>query len=210
MSTPLIIYHRGRHGADIGIKENTLDAFDRAIKEGARMIEFDVWGDLRVAHGPGPHFDAPTLNEVLDVIRGRAAINIELKSPRALPKLAAALSWATTFGHFGVNDIVLSSFHHETAFEAKRLYPRLRVGVINDGVLPSWFIGRLAVRGINNLHIDWMNMYMDLEGGYAMREAAMRFHMGIWVYTVNTRKVFHDVSCYGASAVFTDRPDLLK
>ncbi len=49
---PPIIYHRGRHGKGIRIKENAIEAFERAVNDGASMIKCGVWDDFRVIHGP--------------------------------------------------------------------------------------------------------------------------------------------------------------
>lgn len=207
---PLIIYHRGRHGTDIRVKENTLKAFERAIKEGAAMVEFDVWTGLRVAHDPGENSSAPTLPEVLQTIRARCAVNIEIKSPAMLDATLCVIDEALTSGPWTVRQITLSAFHHATAVKAKRQFPELRVGVINDGVLEPMYINWLARQSVNNLHLDWANIYMDIENGCRMRAVAQANGMRIWVWTVNTREIFDTVATYGAEAVFTDKPQLFR
>src|SRR3989344_8512200 len=87
----MIIYHRVRHGTINGLtyKENTLEAFALAIQEGAEMVEFDVWSDLRVAHDPGgANTNAATLTQVLDFIDAQCTVNIEVKSPEAVDAVA--------------------------------------------------------------------------------------------------------------------------
>lgn len=207
---PLVIYHRGRHGRDVRIKENTIKAFQRAIKEGARMVEFDVWTGLRVAHDQNPDAAVPTLPEVLEAIRARCAVNIEIKSPLALEGVINAIDEALTLGCWTAKQIVVSSFHHSTALLAKRAFPELEVGVINDGVLEPPYVEWLARQGIDNLHLEWANIYMDIEDNYTMRRAARASSMHIWVWTVNTKAIFDTVVAYGAEAVFTDKPQLFR
>lgn len=207
---PLIIYHRGRHGKDIRIQENTLKAFERAIKEGAAMVEFDVWTGLRIAHDPGANTLVPTLPEALECIHARCAINIEIKSPEASERVMEVIESALTEGCWTPKKIVVSSFHHGAAITMKREFPQLRIGIINDGVLEPSHIDWLAKQGINNLHLDWANIYMDIEDGCRMRSAALQSGLKIWVWTVNTKEVFDTVVEYGAEAIFTDKPQLFR
>ncbi|HEY9585167.1 MAG TPA: glycerophosphodiester phosphodiesterase [Candidatus Paceibacterota bacterium] len=207
---PLIIYHRGRHGKDIRVKENTLRAFSRAIKEGAAMVEFDVWSGLRITHDPNPSTPVPTLTEALDLIRGRCAVNIEIKSPEVANKAMGIIAEALSLGPWAPEQIVVSSFHHKTALRVKHVFPELRVGVVNDGVLELSYIDWIAKQGVDNLHLEWVNVYMDIEDGCRMRKALRANNMQIWVWTVNTKEIFDVVTAYGADAVFTDKPQLFR
>lgn len=207
---PLIIYHRGRHGRGIRIKENTLLAFERAIKEGAVMIEFDVQGDLKVAHDPNPDSSAPTLWGVMDVLRARTKVNIEIKSPKGVPELLEVIEDAITMGCWTANQIVVSSFHHETAIRVKKVFPEIAVGVVNRGVLAPAYVNWLARESVDNLHVEWLDIIMDIENGHRMRDAALANNMQIWAWTVNTKVIFDTVVEYGAEAIFTDKPQLFR
>lgn len=210
--SPLIIYHRGRHGQiseKIYLEENSLSAFEQAIREGAEMIEFDVWTGLHVAHDPGK-VGVPTLTEVLELINGRCRINVEIKSPAAAPEALIKIKEVLTSGLWEPEQIVLSAFHHETAIYCKQELPQLRVGVINDGVLLTPYIEMLRAKGIDNLHVDWANIYMDKEAGCRMLGVVRKLKMQVWTWTVNSVDVFNAVSAYGVDAVFTDRPDLIR
>src|SRR5262245_55192846 len=106
---PLVIAHRGASAAE---PENTLRAFDLAIKQGAQMIELDLQltRDNRVVviHDPvldhttdlkgridqlslaevkradaGKGERVPTLEETLDLTRRKATLYLEIKDPRA-------------------------------------------------------------------------------------------------------------------------------
>lgn len=208
--TPLVIYHRGRHGKGICYKENTIGAFERAIKEGARMIEFDVCAGLRVAHDPSPAIAVPTLEEALDAIHARCAVNIEIKSPQAAESVIEVIDDALTLGCWTTNKIVVSSFHHKTVITMKQQFPQLRVGVINVGVIEPYYVDWLGRQNIDNLHIAWESISMDIEDGCRMRSALRANNMAIWVFTVNTKEIFDTVVGYGAEAVFTDKPQLFR
>ena len=81
----LVIAHRG---ASWELPENTLPAFERAIELGADFVELDVHADadgrlVVVTHDPPKRGGVyPTLEEALDLCRGRIGVMVELKTPR--------------------------------------------------------------------------------------------------------------------------------
>src|ERR1700675_3455622 len=80
----LVIAHRG---ASAELPENTLPAFERALELGADFVELDVHADasgrLVVTHDrPQPGRVYPTLEETLELMRGRIPAMVELKTPR--------------------------------------------------------------------------------------------------------------------------------
>jgi glycerophosphoryl diester phosphodiesterase len=108
---PLVIAHRGTHGA--GVAENTLAAFRQAAALGADMIELDVRlaadGELVVFHdekvGPDAvgsltlaalrersETDIPRLTEVLDWASGRIGLDVELKEDGYVDRVAELLA----------------------------------------------------------------------------------------------------------------------
>src|SRR5215831_14848652 len=106
---PLVIAHRGASAYE---PENTLRAFDLAIRQGAQMIELDLHvtcdNHVVVIHDPtldhttnltgrvdrltlaevrradaGKGERVPTLDETLDLTLGRVRLYLEIKDPRA-------------------------------------------------------------------------------------------------------------------------------
>src|ERR1017187_147021 len=99
---PIIVAHRG---ASFGSRSTTLAAFERAVAGGAEMVEFDVRltadRELLVFHDS--HVDGvpvselaladiqaayasenqrlPLLGELVEIARGRATLNVEVKEP---------------------------------------------------------------------------------------------------------------------------------
>jgi glycerophosphoryl diester phosphodiesterase len=73
----------GHRGAAGHAPENTIESFEKAYALGCNEVETDVWladdGRLLISHDrPGPDVKL-TLEEVLDLCRGRMSVNIELK-----------------------------------------------------------------------------------------------------------------------------------
>lgn len=150
---PWIIAHRGASEEE---PENTLRAFARAIELEADMVELDVHlsrdGHLVVIHdarvdkttdGAGEvaalalaelrAFDAgkgeriPTLEEVFELVRGRAAVYVELKGVGTSGPAVQAVR------RHGVEDeVIVGSFHPEMVLEA---------GARSSGIATSLLVG---------------------------------------------------------------------
>lgn len=75
------IGHRGARGH---APENTLASFEKALELGCDEVETDVWhgddGRLVISHDRPAATAALTLDEVLDVCRGRVGVNVEVKA----------------------------------------------------------------------------------------------------------------------------------
>jgi glycerophosphoryl diester phosphodiesterase len=183
----LVIAHRG---ASFDLPENTIPAFERAIEVGADYVELDVHNDLSVTHDrPKRGVTYPTLDEVLEVCRGRIGVMVELKRPRGdtVKRALARLD----------DDAVLVCFQRPPLEEARRLRPGIRTvqhvgfGVsIRRAAQGAWAAGfqneRLTRRGL---------------------AAAQRLGLETTVYTVNEEARMLELQRLGVSGIFTDRPD---
>jgi glycerophosphoryl diester phosphodiesterase len=149
-----IIGHRGAAAAE---PENTLRGFHRALEVGAAAVELDVQvtkdGRLAVIHdetvdrttnGRGrvkdfnlaelQRLDAgqgeriPALEEVVELVRGRGQLLVELKQPEAAPPLLRLCREHRLF-----EDLRAISFWHPVIKALKEQEPRLRTGVLLVG-----------------------------------------------------------------------------
>jgi glycerophosphoryl diester phosphodiesterase len=195
--TPFVIAHRG---ASWDLPENTLQAFERAIEDGADFVEFDVHaqGDrLVVVHDPPrPGQAYPLLEEALEVVRGRACAMVELKQPFRYRRLEVV---SRTLALLADED-VLTSFEGAALREAHRRRPALRclqhvgVGVsITAAARYAWGAGladdRVTSRGL---------------------ERARTHGLATVVYTVNERERMRDLAELGVTGIVTDRPNLMR
>jgi glycerophosphoryl diester phosphodiesterase len=212
----LVIAHRG---ASADERENTLPAFERAIQQGADYVELDVQasadGALVVFHDTdlgrltplrGPlrrrraaelaEVGIPTLEEVLELTRGRIGVMAELKSAYLYRRHDLV---RRTVELLGPDDVALS-FERRAVREAHRLRPRLRVlqhvgyGVsIRAASAYAWGVGfsdaRVTPRGLR-------------------RAAAAG--LARLVYTVNDEPRLRELVAAGVEGIFTDRPALLR
>jgi glycerophosphoryl diester phosphodiesterase len=182
-----VIAHRG---ASFDFPENTLPAFERAIEVGADYLEFDVHNDLSVTHDrPKRGVSYPTLDEVLEVCRGRIGLMVELKRPRGdtVRRTLERLD----------DDAVLVCFQRPPLEEARRLRPGIRtVQHVGFGVSIRRAAQGAWAAGFQNERVTKRGVL-----------AAQRLGLETTVYTVNDEARMLELQRLGVSGVFTDRPD---
>ena len=209
-----VIAHRG---ASWDEPENSLPAFERAIAVGADFVEFDVQaasdGALVVFHDvqldrltplAGPlrrrplaelrEVGIPTLEDVLELMRGRIGVMAELKSPHLYRRHNVVARTVAILGP----DAVVISFSRPALLAAHRTRPELRllqhVGhgtAIATAAGYAWGVGfgdsRVTPRGLAKAHA---------------------FGLATTVYTVNEPARMRELEALGVNGLFTDRPDL--
>ncbi|MBV8396286.1 MAG: glycerophosphodiester phosphodiesterase [Actinobacteria bacterium] len=142
---PHVIAHRGVWGA--GVHENSLAAFEQAIEVGADMIELDVrrtrdrelivfhdaeFAGTPVAELTRPELEdstgmrPPSLEEALEFVRGRIALDVELKESGYEEELAGPLSSFAASG----GDLIVSSFDDVVLARLKGFLPQLECGLL--------------------------------------------------------------------------------
>jgi glycerophosphoryl diester phosphodiesterase len=190
----LVIAHRG---ASSELPENTLPAFERAIELGADAIELDVHADaegrLVLTHdAPRADRSYPTLEEALDLCRGRITVMVELKTPRRYRRHDVV---ARTVRLLSDDDVVVC-FQRAALEEARSLHPSIRTcqhvgfGVSIRAARDAWAAGfsdsRVTRRGL---------------------AAAHELGLVPLVYTVNEVARMRELEDAGAAGIFTDRLD---
>ena len=214
--SPLVIAHRG---ASFHERENTLTAFERAIQLGADLVELDVQvsrdGALVVFHdleldrltpvsGPLRRRDAtelralgiPTLEEALEVMRGRVGVLADLKGAwlyrrHDLPQRVAAL--------LGPDDAV-AGFQPRALLEAHRARPELRV---------LQHLGcRVSIR--RAARYAWAAGFHDRRVTKRGLALAQRLGLATVVYTVNDARRMRALAELGVDGIVSDRVDVLR
>ena len=191
----IVIAHRG---ASWELPENTLPAFERAIELGADYVELDVHataaGALVVTHDrPARGTAYPTLEQALELCRGRIGVMVELKTPRRYRRHDVVARTVRLLG----SDDVLICFQRPPLEQARALRPGLRTvqhvgfGVSIRAARDAWAAGfadrRVTARGL---------------------AAARGLGLETLVYTVNEPARMRELAALGAGGIFTDRPDL--
>jgi len=225
---PAIFAHRG---ASHDAPENTLKAFQLALEQGSDGIELDVHlsadGHVVVFHdnelsrttngrgrveekrleelrlldaGEGERI--PTLAEVLDLVRDKLTINIELKGfsgemkrlPRAVLELVS---------DFGLEEhVIYSSFDPRMLIQLHRVDSAARAGML----LPP---GVGAVRAVFSQFVHPWSLhphYGSVNRGFLRR--THKFNYQVFTWTVNQREDIQRMIDLGVDGIITDLPVL--
>jgi glycerophosphoryl diester phosphodiesterase len=218
--------HRGASGH---APENTLLAITTALSMGVAWIELDVFavqGELVVIHdsrverttnGRGNihrlsleylrSLDAgggekiPFLGEVLDVVSGRAGVNIELKGKGTADLVAPLLHAHIAEGCFTPDQFLVTSFNHQEIRRFAELSPQIRTGA-NIFSLPlhnARFAEKLGVYSIE-IQKDVLTRKFV--------EDAHRRGFKVFVFTINHSDDLEQMASLGVDGFFTNYPQL--
>ncbi len=216
--------HRGASGYE---PENTLRSFSRALELGARWIELDlriVEDELVVFHdrtlsrraGVGGVVEKqkldrirvldvgrgekiPLLAEVLNVIKGRARAQLELKGRGTGEKAAHYLNNLLSAG-WAPDTFLVSSFDHEEILEFIKHAPSIPVGLLCYGFPLHTIAMAQAIRAYS--------VHLNLEAVTAQRVTTIQAAgFRVFVYTVNEPADIAAMKALGVDGIFSDFPD---
>jgi glycerophosphoryl diester phosphodiesterase len=222
MTKQIVIGHRGASGM---APENTLLAFQLAYELGAHMIETDVQKtedgvlvclhDYEVDHttngtgavaeltfreirtlDAGKGAKIPTLDEVLDFVRGKMKINIELKITEIEKEVLSAVREREM-----VSDVIISSFYHGTLIATKTLDDRIFTAILETKLREEIisYVIELEANALNPNH------------EYITPDIIVQAHsrdIQVFPWTVNDSTQIQTLYEMGVDGVITDFPDI--
>jgi glycerophosphoryl diester phosphodiesterase len=219
-----IIGHRGARGVE---PENTMRSFRKALELGVDYIECDVHSTKdghivlmhdhtvdRTTNGTGPvnsftfdeirRLDAgkgeivPTLQELLDLARGKVKLHIELKDETATEATVRLVEKYKMEA-----DVFLTSGNTETLKRVRELNPSISTEHI-FGQPPDDAIERALSAGAKRVscHIS------HLTGEFVQKAHENRLHVIAW--PPNTLEEAKKAIECGVDLICTDRPDIVK
>ncbi len=219
----LVIAHRG---ASIAEKENTLAAVQRAVEDGATHIEIDVQrtsdGQILVAHDADMMrlarsplvinrstfdelraitFDGhqlPTLDEVIDVCKGKAILLVELKSYSGPSDKLVNETVAVLQRREMLSGAYVMSLKLNEVLAVQRLEPSLRVGFLTSATLGD----------LSRLDVDFLAVSRS-QATDALVAASHAQDRQVYVWTINQRADMIRMIDRGVDGIITDAPDLL-
>ena len=216
-----VIGHRGAAGL---APENTLASFSHAVRLGVDAVELDVHlsadGRLVVIHDAGVErttngsgkvaattfaalrrLDAgdgeriPTLDEVLEAVPARVAVNIELKGRGTAAPVARAVADRN-------RTLLVSAFDHGELARFRDLCPDIPCAPL----LAEWRPGVLGTaRALDAWSVNLADRIADKPTVSAVRESGRL----CLVYTVNDAERAAALHAMGVAGVFSDFPDRL-
>jgi glycerophosphoryl diester phosphodiesterase len=223
----LCFAHRGASGHE---PENTLSAIEKAITLGADWIEIDLYlveKELIVFHdqrlerttnGTGlimeqsleyiRSLDAgngqriPILREVLDLVKCRAGINIELKGPGTADEAVSLIHNYIKKEKWTHEEFLISSFNHHELKRVNHLAPRIKTGALVVGI-PIGYARFAQELGAYSVHCD-----LDFVNEAFIRDAHAR-NLKVFVFTVNNRNDLVRMKALGVDGIFTNYPEIV-
>ena len=250
-SNVLVVAHRG--GAALA-PEDTLAAFENALKIGVDQVECDVHlstdGELVVMHDPDlsrttngagqiseltlaeikklnaaakfgngswPEQQVPTLGQVLDLVKGKSGIQIEIKLaagntryPGIEKKVANALDAS---GLTASRQAIVISFDFPTLKDIKTIDPRIMTGAL---VNAQWMSARMTKTPEQILdeviQATGADYFMPTAGAVSeplvQATHARGLKMGVWI--VDAPSDMRRLAKWGVDAITSNQPDELK
>ena len=222
-----IIAHRGSYGPSG--TENTLESFDKAIKLGVDMVEFDVRrthdGEMVVFHdkkmkdmviektdyavleetAQASGFHLPLFAEVLMLCHKRVFMDIEIKEHGFEKQVVDALHELADISEYSVK-----SFDDNVPYTIKKLDKNITVGLLL-GCHDSDFKKRINEvfpwRRVKACKADFVSpYYLLIQFGFLAR--MRRAHIPVYVWTVNEKKRIGYYMLKNIDGIITDRPDI--
>jgi glycerophosphoryl diester phosphodiesterase len=216
----------GTKGIGLGEPENTLHSIRKAVELGADQVEVDAHlsQDNRVvvihdstvdrttnergkvrdytlaeleALDAGQGERVPTLEEVIDSVKAKAMLQIELKGIGVEDEVTRIIKASGM-----VKQSVLTSFRHDAVARAKTLEPNICTGVLF--VCQPINTARLAEdAGADNIHPNVE--YVDA----SLVESAHRKGLGVYVWNADTEEKAIEMLRLEVDAIGTNRLDIV-
>lgn len=142
----------------------------------------------------------PELREVLDVVRGRAGLLLEVKTPKRYPGIGAAVTSALwREGWLGSEHLVVQSFDWAFVAAVATVAPEVRVGLLGDPP-PAEELLRFSA-WVEQMNPGHEQVTAD------MVQAVHEHGMTMWPYTVDCRQRMHELRQLGVDGLITNVPD---
>ena len=218
-------------GAKGHLAENTLESIQKALDFGVDAIEIDAHrcktGELVIIHdftldrttnGSGEiakkslaelqalkienKFRIPLLTEVLDLIEGKCAINIELKGLNTATATSKILKKYIAERNWKYEDFIVSSFQKNELFQMRKLDENVPLGILSKAsVTEAIELGKL----LNASAIHPSLGIITRDNVKASHEAG--FKVNVW--TVNEPEHIARMQEFGVDGIISDFPDRL-
>jgi glycerophosphoryl diester phosphodiesterase len=166
-----------------------------------RTLDAGSWYDTRYAGSK-----VPTLQEVLDTLRGRAGLLLEVKAPELYPGIAEAVvaeldgeGWLRSGPR--ARRLVVQSFNWDFMREFNRLAPRVPAGLL--GGPPS----RQQLAELSTWADQVNPSHTRVTSGFV--ELVHRYGMATWPYTVDDPQRMRALVELDVDGIITNRPGVL-
>lgn len=237
----LKIAHRGASGTE---PENTLRAFKRALQLKAEMIECDlhltkdnqvivIHDDTidRTTNGTGKvseltlaeikKFDAgkgekiPTLEEIIDLVKGKCKLNLEIKDNNAVEQVVKIITQKKI-----LSGTVISSSFEEYLIKVKELNPKIKTALIYKAiktdlgqilfdllaVLTLPLTKRIILRKAKRLGVKSINLSKKI-ATKSMIDYLHQQGFKVMVWTIDEKEEIKRFKTLGVDGIFSNFPE---
>ena len=224
----LKIGHRGAAGY---APENTLYSFEKAMKMGVDMIEFDVrpcaTGEIVIIHdskvnrttdGKGyvsdlsfgeikrlrieKRYSVPLLSEALEFINGKVSVNIEIKEEGIAEKVFKIVNDFISSGIYDDSHFLISSFYPSELKSFKKQNDEIPLGILSKKV------SKRLVENIKELEPRAVNLNHKIVNGDIV-EKIHSLGKKLYVWTVDTAEEILELKALDVDGIFSNFPDRL-
>lgn len=187
--------------------ENTVESFEKAFALGCDEIETDVWladdGRLLVTHDRPGAATALTLEQVLDVCRGRMGVNVELKASQSEK---SAHDTGASVGRVLVDrrdpDVYVSSFWWSALEGTRNTAPSVRRAFLFADSPDRATLMEIA-RGMRLWALHPNRSYVTPELVHAAHSSGLKLQ----AWTVNEPREIALFGEWGVDGIMSDYPD---
>jgi glycerophosphoryl diester phosphodiesterase len=147
----------------------------------------------------------PTLDEVLDLLKGKLIVNIEIKALETTTVGIGVDTVKAVRARDMQDQVIISSFNPMALRRAKKAGPEIECAILLAPDLPGWTRSGLARRwsGADGLHPEAPMV------NEAYMAQAKRQGLPVRVWTVNEEPEMRRLIALEVDAIITDAPDLL-
>jgi glycerophosphoryl diester phosphodiesterase len=179
---------------------------------GAGRVTAHTFEELRTLDA-GAHFapqfagvPIPSLDEVLELARGRLLLNIELKALESPTVNLGVDVVARVRAHGMADQVVISSFNPLALRRAKKAGPEIECALLTAPDLPGWMRAPLTFRfsRADGIHPEYPMV------DAAFMAAARRRGRPVRPWTVNDEAEMRRLIALGVDAIITDAPDVAR
>jgi len=221
----------GHRGAKAHVAENTLESISKALEFNVDAIELDVHtcktGELVVIHdftldrttnGSGEvarktleelenlsiegKYKIPLLTEVLDLIKGKCRINIELKGSNTAGTTCKIIQEYVSEKDWKYSDFIVSSFQTNELIQVRELDKDVPIGILSKANMTQAIeLGKQLKAAAIHPSIG----IITRKNVIAAKEAG--FKVNVW--TVNEPEEIERMIAFGVDGIISDYPDRL-
>ena len=187
----IILLHDGSLKRTSGVDKNIWETNYADLKD----LDVGAWFSEEYKNEP-----IPTMKEVIDLVKGKMRINIELKANKHEKMLAERTLKIIEANNF-IDQVIFTSFKFAEADKIRELNPKAKVGYI---------FGRLPKDvDVFTADIDLLSVNIKTVDAEFMKKAKAN-NKEVHVWTVNEPEDMKRMIELGVDAIITNYPDVLR